>query len=173
MNMIDLALIVIILLSGILGFYWGIIRQIISLVGVIAGIVVAGRYGGEVAIALSSFISDQSLAAIIGVIAVLVVSSLAGLIGTAVHNLAGLLFLGWLDHLLGVLIGVLQGALAGAALIIFASIVPNPEWNSMLRQSQVAPLVLNIVGPLVLPLLPDIFRIVDWRGSIYSMREFW
>jgi membrane protein required for colicin V production len=162
MNIIDLALIVIILLSGLLGIYWGIIRQVISLAGVIAGIVVASRYGGEVAIALASFISDTSLAAVAGfVIVLVVVSGIAGVIGTLLHRFAGLLFLGWLDHLAGGVIGVLQGALVGTALVLFATIFPHPGWSSMLAESRVAPFVTATVGQLVMPLLPEIFRIVS------------
>ena len=41
MNAVDIAIVAITLLSGALGIYWGVIRQVLSIAGVLTGAVVA------------------------------------------------------------------------------------------------------------------------------------
>jgi len=64
MTEVDLVLFVILGLFTILGLYWGIIRQVLAVVGFIVGFMLAGQYGNEVAVWLGSFITDPNLARI-------------------------------------------------------------------------------------------------------------
>jgi len=59
MNTLDTMLLVVLVISTGLGLYWGLIRQVLSVVGLIAGITLATHYGGRVADSLSSFISNE------------------------------------------------------------------------------------------------------------------
>lgn len=160
MNYIDIAVLVIIGASVALGLYWGLIRQVLSLVGMFAGVLLAGRYGSDVAAWLSSVVSSQPLSEALGFIVVLiVVSSLASLLATLIHRFAGLLFLGWLDHLAGAALGLIQGALAASVLLIVAAAVPVGPLAEALAASQSAALLLRVFGALLL-LLPDPLRSV-------------
>jgi membrane protein required for colicin V production len=158
MNSVDMIIIVVALLFGALGIYWGFIRQVLALAGLIAGIVFASRYGADVADALSSFIANDMLARVLGFIVVLVgVSSAASLLASLLRRFVGLLFLGWLDHLLGGLLGVLQGLMACAVLLLVAAASPLSPWALALADSSLAPLLVRIFS-FLLPLLPDSFR---------------
>src|SRR5262245_49883444 len=110
MSSVDTTIIIVVLLSGALGIYWGFIRQVLSLAGLVAGLVFASRYSASVADALSSFVTNDALARVLGFAIVLIgVSAAASLLASLLRRFAGLLFLGWLDHLVGGVLGVFQG----------------------------------------------------------------
>ncbi|MBC8159629.1 MAG: CvpA family protein [Roseiflexaceae bacterium] len=158
MNFIDILIIAVVIVSGVLGLYWGIIRQILSLVGLIAGIVLAGRYGPNVAEWLSSCVPDTRAVDIIAfALVVIAVSSAASLLASLLHRFVGLLFLGWADHLLGGVLGLLQGALTATVLIAVIAANPTGQISAALRDSQFAAPVLQSFD-VVLALMPEAVR---------------
>ncbi len=158
MLLFDLFLILIGVFFTLMGCYWGLLRQVIALVGLLVAVIVAGRFGGVVGGWLSSFIADQSLVMMLGFSLVLIgVSAAASLVASLLRLFVGLLFLGWLDVVLGGLSGLLQAALACAALLVVAIMLQLPISNAMLESSYLAvPLVR--LGMLLALLLPAEFR---------------
>ncbi|NCC31491.1 MAG: CvpA family protein [Chloroflexia bacterium] len=160
MNTLDYA---ILLGSGVfvlLGVYWGLIRQILSLVGLVVGIAMAGRYGPEVADWLTSFIADPLITGVLGFVGVLLlVSSLASLLASVLRMFVGLLFLGWLDHVLGGVLGLIQAILAAAIIVVAMVAFPLPTWANAIEGSLLAENLLRIGGifqlflPFALPSL--------------------
>lgn len=158
MNIIDYLIIAVLGVSTILGLYWGIIRQVLSLVGLVAGIVLASRYAPGVAEWLSSFVRDSRVAYLLGFVAVLIaVSTLASLLASVLHRFVGLLFLGWADHLLGGILGAIQGALLATVLIAVLAANANEAVATALRASQYAARLLGPFG-FVLAFLPESVR---------------
>jgi membrane protein required for colicin V production len=157
MNNLDLTLLIGAGGFVLLGVYWGLIRQVLAITGLIVGVAMAGRYGPDVAAWLSSFITDPNLAGIIGFAAVLLlVSALASLAASALRLFVGLLFLGWVDHLLGGLLGLGQAVLAGAALLIGLVTYPAPAWSAAVESSALAAGLLR-AGGLLTAMLPEMF----------------
>jgi membrane protein required for colicin V production len=157
MSGLEMTLLATLAAFGLLGVYWGLIRQVLSLAGLVAGIVLAGKYGSVVAGWLTSFTSDLPLANTMGFIFVLIaVSAAASLIASLLRFFVGLLFLGWLDHVLGGVLGVLQAVLAIAAVMVVAVTFPQPSWTEAIQSSQIALLLLR-VGSLASTLLPEMF----------------
>ena len=157
MNNLDLTLLIGAGLFVILGVYWGLIRQVLSIAGLIVGVALAGRLGPDVAAWLSSFIAEPELAGVIGFVAVLIlVSAVASLIASLLRIFAGLLFLGWIDHLLGGVLGLAQAVIAGAALLIGLVAFPLPTWSAAVAGSTLASGLLRVAGALT-PLLPEMF----------------
>jgi membrane protein required for colicin V production len=158
MNSLDYTILIGGALFIILGIYWGLIRQVLSLVGLVVGVAMAGRYGPDVADWLSSFVADPIFAGAFGFIAVLLlVSAAASLIASLLRIFAGLLFLGWIDHLLGGVLGLLQAALAAAALLLGMATFPLPAWSEALESSALAEPLLR-VGGIFTPILPELFQ---------------
>lgn len=165
MNELDYLILFGAALFTLLGIYWGLIRQLLSLVGLVVGVGMAGRYGPDVAAWLSSFIADPTVAGAIGFLAVLfLVSAAASVVASLLRIFAGLLFLGWLDHLLGGLLGLAQAVLAAAALLIGMVAYPLPVWSSAIEGSTLAGGLLRVSG-LFAPILPEFFERV-LRNSI-------
>lgn len=158
MNNLDYAILIGAGLFGVLGLYWGLIRQVLSIVGLVVGVVAAGRYGPEVAAWLSSFVADPLLTGAIGFLGVLLlVSALASLVASALRIFAGLLFLGWLDHLLGGLLGLVQAGLAAAALLVAMVAFPLDVWSDAVATSALAQPLIQ-VGGVFSGVLPEYFQ---------------
>lgn len=158
-NNFDLALLAMVAIFTILGLYWGLIRQVLALAGIIVGIILGGRYGSIVAGWLTSFVASEQVANAAGfILVVLFVSSIASLLASFLRIFAGLLFLGWLDHLLGALLGLVQAVIAGAVITIAMIVFPDPVWQNMLIGSRFAMLFIE-AGSLLTGLLPPSFQI--------------
>ncbi len=163
----DTLILIILLVFAGLGLYWGFIRQILSFIGLIAGVLLAIRYGGAVAEWLSSFVSFQVAQSIGFLFVMIAVSSIASLIATVIRKFAGLLFLGWLDSLGGAVIGLIQGALACAIGLAVLAALPNDTIATFLGESSVAPGLIRLFSPLV-SRLPDVFR--DAAQLVFQLR---
>ena len=160
MSTLDLFVVGVIALGGLLGIYWGFIRQVLSVVGLIAGLVLANRYGGRAADAFSSFVSSDALAQVLGFVFVLLaVSAVVSLLATLLRRFVGLLFLGWLDHLIGGVLGVLQGALVCTVVLVVAAFFSTELFTSALEKSRVAPQLMRVLGTVVLAFLPAPFHL--------------
>lgn len=158
MNNLDYAILIGAGAFALLGLYWGLIRQVLSIVGLVVGVAAAGRYGPEVAAWLSSFVADPLLAGAIGFLGVLLlVSALASVVASVLRIFAGLLFLGWLDHLLGALLGLVQAGLAAAALLVGMVAFPLGAWSDAVATSTLAQPLLR-VGGVFSGVLPDFFQ---------------
>jgi membrane protein required for colicin V production len=169
MSTLDTLLIVVILLCGILGIYWGFIRQVLSVAGLIAGLVLASRYGERVSDWLSSFISNNTVVQALGFLLVLIaVSATVSLLATLLRRFVGLLFLGWLDHLIGGVLGIVQGMLICTVILLVAAVIPSEVFANALADSRVAPQLLRVIGSVVLMFLPAPFHLAVQRllGSL-------
>ena len=164
MSTLDTLLIVVILLCGILGIYWGFIRQVLSVAGLIAGLVLASRYGERVADWLSSFVTSGTVAQALGFLFVLIaVSATVSLLATLLRRFVGLLFLGWLDHLIGGVLGLVQGALLCTVILLVAAVFPTAVFADALADSRVAPQLVRIIGSMILLFLPAPFHLAVQR----------
>jgi membrane protein required for colicin V production len=164
MSTLDMVLIGVIVFCGLLGIYWGFIRQVLSVVGLVAGLVLASRYGGRVADGLSSFLTNDTVAQALGFLLVLIaVSALVSLLATLLRRFVGLLFLGWLDHLIGGVLGLVQGTLLCTVILLVAAVFPTDLFANALETSRVAPQLVRVVGSLVLVFLPAPFHLAIQR----------
>lgn len=155
MSTLDIVLLAAIAFCGVMGIYWGFIRQALALVGLLAGVALAGRYGGRVADWLSSFIASEAVAQLLGFLFVMIaVSAAASLLATLIRRFVGLLFLGWLDHLIGGVLGLIQGALVVAVVLLAVALFPSVSLSDALSASRVAPALIRFGGALLLPFLP-------------------
>jgi membrane protein required for colicin V production len=158
----DTVILGVVLFCGLLGLYWGLIRQVLAVVGLVAGLVLASTYQHEVAAWLSSLVSDDTTArAAAFVLVVVAVSSAASLAATMLRKFFKLIFLGWLDHLAGGLIGLAQGVLICGAGLVVAAALPNPLWMPMLRESQLAGPIIEGTGGLLFSILPESFKLAS------------
>jgi membrane protein required for colicin V production len=158
MNNLDYTILIGAGLFGLLGLYWGLIRQVLSIVGLIVGVAAAGRFGPEVGIWLSSFVADPLLSGAIGFLGVLLlVSTVASLLASALRIFVGLLFLGWLDHLLGGVLGLIQAGLAAAVLLVAMVAFPLGVWSDAVATSVLAQPLIQI-GGVFSGVLPEYFQ---------------
>jgi membrane protein required for colicin V production len=154
MNLLDILIGIVLALAGIAGYYWGLVRQILALAGLVAGLAVAGRYGSDAADALMSFVNDRAIAEIGGALALLtLVSGAASLLASLLQLYVGLIIAGRTDHGLGALLGVIHAVLLITALALIVSATPIEPWETTLRESALATFLTQTAGRVLAPLL--------------------
>ncbi len=119
MNLFDWLLVAILVWSTVLAFVRGIILELFSLGGLIAGILIASWNYDHVAVLLSRFIASPSTARIVAflflAIAIMVLSTL---LGRTLNRTAHAIGLGFFDRALGAVFGFARGCLIGVAILM-------------------------------------------------------
>ena len=139
---LDLIFAVIILISTALALTKGLMREIISLVSLLGGFLVAAFYYWKVASFLVSFTKTQDIANLLGFLTIFVGALLVGaLVSFLVNRFLKKTSLEWADRLLGGVYGLLRGWLI-ASIIVLALIAFTAGGNALAR-SILAPYVLT------------------------------
>ena len=157
MNWLDIVIIVGIAAATFGGLKVGLIKAVLSLAGLIIGLVLAGRYYEPLSEQLT-FISQPVLANVVAFAIIFIgVGLVAALAARLLKWLTSLAMLGWVNHLGGAIFGFLLGAvLWGAILAIWIKFFGA---GATMADSSIAAILLDRF-PLVLELLPEEFRTV-------------
>ena len=160
MSWIDIAVIVLIGIATLVGFKSGIIKAVLTLAGVIVGVILAGRFYAALAENLT-FIPQETLARVVAFAIILVlVILIASIIAGVLKWLASIVLLGWVNRLGGALLGLIMGAIfCGALLAIWTKFLGISD---PIAESALATFLLDGF-PMVLALLP---------GEFDSVRSF-
>ena len=119
MNLIDWTILLVVSISVVFGMMKGLLRSVLSLVGIIAGILLAGWYCGPLAVRLAPWVHPPALAQVLAFAAILIgVLILAALLGHTLRKFAAASGLGFLDRLGGGLFGFARAVLLLAALLL-------------------------------------------------------
>ena len=156
MNWLDIVIIVAIAIATFLGLRIGIIKAVLSLAGLIVGVILAGLYYVPLSEQLA-FIPQANVAKIVAfaiiLIGVMVIASvLAWLLKWAVSKM----MLGWVNRLGGAIFGLVLGAIFCSALL---AIWVKFLGEGAVTESGLATILLDRF-PMVLALLPDEFDAV-------------
>ena len=157
MNWIDIGVIVISAVAAVMGLLQGIVRAVITVAGLVIGIVLAGRYYSLVADIISPSGAEWANIAAYAIIVIAMVV-VGGVIGRIVRRLVGALSLGWLDRLIGALCGLTVGGMFCAALLTIMSKY-LPGIGGTVSESVLAQLLIEQF-PLLLALLPEEFDFI-------------
>src|SRR3972149_9317199 len=116
MNWLDIVILVVLAISSFSGLKAGLIKVLFSVVGIIVGIVLAGRFSDALAGRLTFLDPDWAKIAAFAIIlvAVLIIS---GILASILSKLISLVWLGWVNRLAGAALGLVVGALFMAAIL--------------------------------------------------------
>ena len=157
MNWLDIVIIVILVASIFIGGKTGLIKSLLSLVGLVVGINLAGRYYLTLAEQLT-FIPQEKVSHIVAfaiiLIGVMVVAALAGWLLT---KIVSAVMLGWVNGLGGMAFGLVMAVLSVSTLL--AIWVKFFGMNQVVSNSGLASLLLNQL-PVILALLPPDFDVI-------------
>jgi membrane protein required for colicin V production len=155
MNVLDIVLIILLIVSAIGGLASGLIKSIFSLAGVIVGVTLAGRFYPALAGGLT-FISNPTIANIAAfAIIFIIIMIIASILGGLFTKLVSAILLGWLNRLGGAVFGVIMGAIFIAAILAVWAKMGGA--NSIITESKIALFLLDRF-PLILALLPQEFN---------------
>jgi membrane protein required for colicin V production len=137
MNLFDCLLIAMLAYSTIMAFVRGIILELFSLGGLIAGILLASWNYNHIAAYFERIITNSATAQILAFLfIVIVVMVLSTLLGRALNRTAHAIGLGFFDRLLGAVFGFARGCLFGVAILMaIAAFLPHSAWAENSRLS--------------------------------------
>ena len=130
MNYLDLIIIIPVVLLFIRGISKGFIFELVSLIGLVLGILAAYYFAGYVQDFLKDYFSvkEQTLRIIAYVVIFLVVYLIIYLIGKTIEKSIDMMAMGWLNKLLGAIIGLAKGiVLVGIILFIIEKADPGEK----------------------------------------------
>ena len=130
LNLVDIVIVLIIVLSALHGFRSGLITSVASLLGLIGGIAIASwEYKQFVGTFQPSVHNEARADAISFALIALVVMIAASILGMLLKGLIHGVGLGWLDRFMGLLFGLLRGALLITLCIVtLAAFFPDTRW---------------------------------------------
>ncbi len=134
MHYLDIIILIIIAASAVEGGIHGFVYEIFSLAGLLAGLLLAVKYFSL----LASYLQFLTLAVwilnlISFLVILIVVSALFRLVGKLLKKGLSKIFMGWLDHTVGVLFGVARGIVI--ALLVTLILLFTPLQAMLLREA--------------------------------------
>ena len=158
MNWLDIVIVLVIAFFAISAFRAGLIREVVTLVSVAVGVVVAGLFYDDLARDVLVFINDHDARQVVAFLILLGAIYLAGqLIAGMLKRAASLLLLGMADHAGGALFGLIKGLIVVEVLLILLVTYPQLGLQSDIDGSAIASVFLD-AAPLLLLVLPDEFE---------------
>ncbi len=160
MTWLDITIIIIITILTVIGLRMGIIRAAAAAVGIIAGAALAGRFYLPVSGALSFIIRNETWAKTASFILIyLVILVAVSIVGSIIRRLfSSLLFLGWLDVIVGGVLGFLVGAGVLSVVLSVLGSFDGLGVSEAMKKSAVASLIMTWM-PAMLDLLPKEFDV--------------
>ena len=146
-NLLDIALLVILLFFGVKGLFRGLVQEVAGLLGVAAGIILARTFGADLAPVLANYGVSASFSPLLSM-ALLFLAGIfvVGLLAHILHNLLESAFVGGIDRFLGLFAGLAKGLLfAGLIGYIAVRLFPTME---LVKQSQVLPPLMDFIQAL-------------------------
>ncbi len=157
MNWLDIAILVLIAIPTLIGLKMGIIKAVLSLAGVIVGVLLAGNFYTLLAGRLT-FISQDNLAKIVAFAIILIgVMIIASVLASLLKWVVSAVMLGWVNNIGGAVFGFIMGAIFCSALLaIWAKFLGS---GGPIADSALAAVLLDRF-PMILALLPSEFGAV-------------
>lgn len=173
MNTIDIVLALILLYGLVRGFFRGLLAEIASLVGIVAGIYGAIHFSHL----LADFFSEnmgwdtQYVNLIAFAITFILIVFLISLAGRVLTKIAGLAALGLVNKLLGGAFGLIKVAFIASVVIMFFK-ATNEEIDIVSEESLESSVLYEPVESIAPILLPSILREARERDILDDFDEF-
>jgi membrane protein required for colicin V production len=166
LNFVDYILIAIVGLSMVLSLWRGFVREIISLIGLVAAFLIASRLSGRTGDFLGQWITNPTGADVAGFALVFVIVMIVvGLIGAIIRRLVDLAALTATDRTLGVFFGAARGMLLIALCFLVYTSYSKPD-ATWLKQSQLTPYAIEL-GDMLGGMIPQGYPFSRQGGAKY------
>ena len=146
-NLLDTALIIILLFFGIKGLIHGLVQEVAGLLGVAVGILLARAFNSHLAMVLASYGISANFSPVLAMALLFMLGIVA--VGLSAHTLRRILestFAGGIDRFFGLLAGLAKGLIfAGIIGYIAVKLFPDVV---LVKQSQVVPPLMRFIQVL-------------------------
>ena len=157
MNWIDLAIILILVAFVAMAYTAGLIREVVTMVAVFVGIVVAGLLYEDFAADVLVFIDDEDTARAVAFLVLFGAIYLFGQIAAYIlKKMASIMMLGWADKAGGATFGLIKGLLVVQVLVILFAAYSSLGLDEAIDNSVIGKFFVDDVS-FVLVILPGDF----------------
>lgn len=172
MNLLDLAILIIVVLIAVRGFFRGIIQEAATLFGIIASFFLACYYYNELARFLLRFTQNYLVVLYFFSFLLLFVLSLFLFrsLGLLIKQMVRLTLFGWVDRVLGGFFGLIKGGVVVFFLITLLTLL-LPKQSTIINQSRLFPRVIALTDQLTM-LIPDKIK-GDFSRKKQELRAYW
>ena len=172
MNILDIAIVIIVVLLIIRGFSRGIVQEAATLLGLIASFLLASFYYKDLSARLERFTPNHVIVlsffcfVFLFILCIFLFNFLAMITRGAIR----LVLLGWLDRILGSLFGLIKGTIIIFFLVTILTIF-YPKSGPVVEDSRFFPSILSLTEKLTL-LIP--YKIKDdFLKKKEELQDFW
>jgi membrane protein required for colicin V production len=172
MTLLDIAILIIVALMTVRGFFRGIVQEAATLLGLIASFFLAALYYKNLTAWLEHFAPNHKivLSFFCFVFLFILCIFLFNFISILVRKAIRLALLGWLDRTLGGLFGLIKGAVIIFVLVTMLTVI-YPKSGPLVENSRFFPSILTITEKLT-ALIP--FKIKDdFLDKKKALENFW
>lgn len=167
MNVADIVILGILLVSVLIGLFRGLVGEVLSLVRWIAAFWVASVFGAQVGQLYGPWLHEPEARIVAGSITCFVaVLIVAGLITWLVRRVLSFSHLRAGDSLLGMLFGLARGLLLVTFGVLMLGFTPVPRQAAWWQQSQLIPPFVNGAAWLAGALPPEVTRYLEIGKSL-------
>ena len=171
MNSFDVLIAVIIGFNLVRGIFRGLVKELSSLIGVMAGYYAAYSYYPFVAKWLSKYLSLTAYSQIISFLIVFgTIFMVISVLGVIIKYLLNISFLGWVDRICGAGFGLIKGLLIVSILfIVFTAFLPKD--STFIRKSFIAPHLRYLPAAVVKIVNKDMKR--QFNDNMEGLKKAW
>ncbi|OIP37171.1 hypothetical protein AUJ95_08510 [Candidatus Desantisbacteria bacterium CG2_30_40_21] len=155
MNILDILFFVVIVISIVLSMMKGLTREVFSLAGVIAGVVVAGKTFEHGAVLLQQWMPAGIAKPVAFAIITVLVNILINFGGIVLQKLMKIAMLGWVDNLGGIIFGTIRGLILVSIAIIVLLKFPIGSSKELIVSSNIIPTFKSFLQLICLLLPPE------------------
>ncbi len=144
MNVLDLFFVVVLGFFLFRGIYRGLVLEVASIGGLIAGFLAANRFYMDVYPWVQDIINNETWAQIISYLSIFLISMAAvALLAFFLRSLLRMIMLGWLDRMGGGLLGFIKaGLICSISLLLLTVFLPAE--HSLVADSRIAPYIFEL-----------------------------
>jgi membrane protein required for colicin V production len=171
MNPFDMLIIVVLAFCVIRGVFRGLIKELSSIVGVMAGFYAAYSYYPSIAGLLTHWMTGSAYVNIVGFLIIFcLVFFTVSVFGVVIKYLLNIAFMGWFDRMCGAAFGLIKGILIVAVLfILFTAFLPKGA--AFVKDSVLAPHVAVLAENMAKVVSKDMKR--QFNSKIRELRRSW
>jgi membrane protein required for colicin V production len=171
MNPFDIIVVIILAYCVIRGLFRGLIKELASIVGVIAGFYTAYAFYTQLSKILSAWITNASYLNILSFLIIFcLVLIIVNLFGMLIKHLMNIAYLGWIDRSGGFLFGAIKGILIVSVLFIILTTF-LPKGAPVLKNAVLSPHVSSVSEKLVNLVSEDMKR--QFTKKIEEIKKAW
>jgi membrane protein required for colicin V production len=172
MNLLDLAILIIVVLIAVRGFSRGLIQEAATLIGIIVSFFLAFYYYNELAHFLLRYFQNFQIAIYFFSFLLLLGFSffLFRALGLVTKKIVQFTLFGWADRVLGGFFGLVKGVVIVFFLVTLLTLL-LPKQHSFINQSRLFPWVISVTDHITLLIPGKITE--DFGRKKRDLRNYW